>query len=348
MAADEPVFGGLVVRVAEQLPQPGVFDRMHAWKEAYFLWQSALRSENTRRAYAVSWESLLSASGKYPWEINATDIYRWVNGMRELGLSQATVNQRVAGISSFYRFVVRNYRITLPDGHEATLRVDNPAESSELRVPVNPYGKTTYLGVLECRALLAAIPRSTVQGLRDYALLLGYLYTGRRNSEWRTIRWEQFERKGHKVYYVWSGKGKKEQRFELPITVWEAVLAYLRASGRETLVEGEYIFLAVTDRAKRLPNVGRGYCREMQPLSARQVGALLKHYARRAGLDEKKVHVHTLRHSAAMLRVEVGDDVEKISAFLAHSSLAVTQIYLHSLEGKQDDSWAKLDTLLGL
>lgn len=337
-----------VVQVADGLPQPGVFDRMHAWKDAYFLWQSALRSGNTRRAYAVGWESLLAASSKLPWEINSTDVYRWVQGLREVGLSQATVNQRVAGISSFYRFVVRNYRVTLPDGRETALRVDNPAESSELRVPVNPYGKTTHLGVVECRALLAAIPRCTVQGLRDYALMLGYLYTGRRNSEWRTIRWGQFEKRGHKVQYVWSGKGKKEQRFELPLTVWEAVLAYLHAAGRAELAEDEYIFLAVTDRASCLPNVAGGYCRTAQPLSARQVGALTKRYARRAGLDPEKVHVHTLRHSAAMLRVEVGDDVEKISSFLAHSSLAVTQIYLHSLEGKQDDSWAKVDTLLGL
>jgi integrase len=46
--------------------------------------------------------------------------------------------------------------------------------------------------------------------------------------------------------------------------------------------------------------------------------------------------VHDLRHTAARLRREAGADVEEIREFLAHSSLAVTQVYLHRLERKSD------------
>ena len=78
------------------------------------------------------------------------------------------------------------------------------------------------------------------------------------------------------------------------------------------------------------------------------VGRLLKKYARRAGLEPAGIKVHTLRHTAAMLRKEAGDDLQSISNFLAHSSLATTQIYLHSIEGRQDVTWQKVEVLLGL
>ena len=78
------------------------------------------------------------------------------------------------------------------------------------------------------------------------------------------------------------------------------------------------------------------------------VGRLVKKYARRAGLDPNRLTVHTLRHTAAMLRKEAGEGLEDISAFLGHSSLAITQIYLHRLEGQPDHAWQRVADLLGL
>jgi integrase len=49
-----------------------------------------------------------------------------------------------------------------------------------------------------------------------------------------------------------------------------------------------------------------------------------------------------------MLRKQAGDDIEQISAFLGHSSLSITAVYLHRLEGRADVSWAKVAALLGL
>ncbi len=131
---------------------------------------------------------------------------------------------------------------------------------------------------------------------------------------------------------------------------WEAIRAYLKAAGRlENIQPEDFIFTALTNRAARLPKVNaETFDPQGQALSMREVGRLLKVYCKRAGLDVEKVHVHTLRHTAAMLRREAGDDVEKVSEFLVHSSLAVTQIYLHRTEGRKDESWAKVETLLGL
>ena len=200
------------------------------------------------------------------------------------------------------------------------------------------------------------------------------MITGRRNSEIRTLKWGDFEVETlpssklncveplsavepgdgaggeGKVWYRWNGKGK-ERRDECPHSLWKAINAYLNAADRlETITPDDYIFVALNNNASRLPNVrSSGSCSfveqncqagaKRQPLTARFVGRLLKRYALRAGLDPRRITVHTLRHTAAMLRKEVGEDVEAISHFLNHSSLSVTQIYLHRIEGQEDTAW---------
>ena len=55
-----------------------------------------------------------------------------------------------------------------------------------------------------------------------------------------------------------------------------------------------------------------------------------------------------LRHSAAKLRREAGESVEAVSAFLDHSSLAVTTVYLRRLEGVEDLAWGKVAAAIGV
>ncbi len=58
--------------------------------------------------------------------------------------------------------------------------------------------------------------------------------------------------------------------------------------------------------------------------------------------------MHITRHTAAKLRRDAGDSVEAVSAFLDHSSLAVTTVYLRRLEGERDGSWARVAESLGI
>lgn len=328
---------------------PGHVDRMHAWVEAFELWLASRRSPHTRRVHRRTWETFLAYTGKSFWEITRADVARWIDEQRQLGLAEPTLMQRVAALSSFYEYARDEYEITTPDGRIIPLYDANPASSKSLRHKVNPYGKARYLSLTESKALLNAIPRSTVQGLRDYALILFYLVTGRRNSEVRTLKWGAFEDFGERVWYRWSGKGKTDMRYECPRAAWTAIRAYLKAAGRlETMRLDDYIFTALSDNAGRLPKVGKSFQALTRPLSMREVSRLLKRYAVLGGLDPVKLKVHTLRHTAAMLRKESGSPVDEICGFLSHSSLAITQIYLHTVEGYVDTNWVKVEALLGL
>jgi site-specific recombinase XerD len=324
---------------------------MQVWAEAFEMWLESRRTENTRRAYRAAWQDFTEFSmGKNPWMVGKKDIAEWTESLHKRKLADTTIGLRLAAISSFYEYVSSDYTVVDGAGNEIPLHTHNPASAKSLRPKVVPYGKATYLSAKEAKALLKAIKRNSAQGLRDYALFLTYLSTGRRNTEVRNLKWGDFQQVGDTMMYRWSGKGKEDEKFEMPKEAWKAILAYLKAAERlDSIQEQDYIFTALSDRAKRLKNIdAETWDPTAQPLSMREVGRLLKHYCKKAGLDPKKVHVHTLRHSAAMLRKEAGDSMEDISAFLAHSGIAVTQIYVHRVEGQKDKSWRKVAAILGL
>ena len=51
-----------------------------------------------------------------------------------------------------------------------------------------------------------------------------------------------------------------------------------------------------------------------------------------ATLQNKDIHLHTLRHSIATHLLQNGMKLERIKDFLGHSSLESTQIYTHIME----------------
>lgn len=311
------------------------------WAEAFRLWLASYESESTRRSYQDAWKDLYRFLGDVqPWRIGRSDVARWGAHLRDRKLSDCTKNQKMAGISSFYNYTMTEYTFVDNDGREKPLHGYNPAAGKSLRSHIHPYGKAAALTPQEVQRLLAAIPRNTRQGRRDYALFLTYLLTGRRNSEVRLLTWGSFEQDGPRVWYRWSGKRKKDQRHELPLFAWNAILSYLRATDRLEMIQpGDPIFTGF-DQAT-------GSCM-LTALTRREVSKLVKRYARVAGLDAEEIHVHTLRHTAASLRRQAGDDLETVSHMLSHSSLAITQIYLDSMEGQEDKSWKKVGELLNL
>lgn len=308
------------------------------WKEVFDLWLSSRGAESTRRSYRLIWKSVLSFLQKQPGEISKADIARTINHLQQ-DLAASTVCQYVAGVSSFYSYVNKYF---------SELRDDNPAREAP-RPKVISYQDAYYLTPDEAQRLLGAIPRDTARGNRDYALFFGYIMLGRRNSEIRKLRWGDFEKLGETVWYRWSGKGKLNERFECPPPVFEAIQTYLKSAGRlKSIRESDYIFTAISGRFHRNGLDPKAGIQTQTPISSRQVGRLLKKYAGLAGLDAERIHVHSLRHTATVLRMEAGDSISDLKEYLNHSSIVVTQIYTHRLQARRDTSWQKVAGMLGV
>lgn len=305
---------------------------MSEWDRARreFLYAAGRGSEHTARMYELA----LGDFDKFIYplfidEAGGREVVAWANGMAERGLSEATVNARLAGLASFYGFCMA----TFTDSQGKPLTSFNPAAGVK-RGQVDLYGNSQPLSVDQVRALLDVVDRSTVAGMRDYAALLMGVYTGRRSEEIRALRWGDIQHTADgRVRYHWRGKRGKARWDDLPMPVYQAIRLYLDAAGRNPGA-GEPVFVAHNG------HVGGGII-----LSSEWLNAMVQRYARLAELPEW-VHAHTLRHTAANLRAQLGRPLQEISMLLGHSSLRVTQIYLQAQAGFTDEGWEDVERLV--
>jgi site-specific recombinase XerD len=193
-------------------------------------------------------------------------------------VAPTTANLRLAAISSFYRYALRHDFI----------RGGNPVERVE-RQAVQAYAAARPLAYDELRERLAVIDLSTPAGLRDYALLLLGLHTGRRVSELAGLRREHIIIRANRVEITWVRcKGGKTMRDELPRKgmqglAAEALVAWvMRLYGEDGETEPlltpemfntmhQHSGQADTSRARPSPSGGRS---EQALLSTSPAGAL--------------------------------------------------------------------------
>jgi site-specific recombinase XerD len=310
------------------------------WAEAAQRWLEAVErrrgSTRSRQEYEKNIKIFFGyLDGKHPSSVTGVDCQRWVAAMTEAGLSKATINARLAAVSSFYHFACTKYEAK-PGRY---LHHFNPA-SSVTRQHINPYEKSQGLGPDQVRALLKSCDRATVKGARDFAILVLFLYTGHRREEIARLTWGDIREGSESELkeYRFVGKGNKTGWRQLPPPAWTALLYYLKTAQRlETMLPTSPLFVA-TQHAEE--------GKEEHPIQAITINQLVGYAGKRAGLEHVKPHV--LRHSAAKLRRAAGSTLEEVSQFLNHSNIATTQIYLTSLEAKKDMNWQKVEALIGL
>jgi integrase len=162
---------------------------------------------------------------------------------------------------------------------------------------------------------------------------LTLVLTGRRRSEVISLRAGDLSIEGETCFYAYRGKGGKRGRRELPHPAYEAICATLADASKElaSMAPDESLWQA----AARPEGVTSG-----------TFYARFRRYLQAAGLAPTGIHV--LRHTAAKLRRDAGESIEDVSAFLDHSSLAVTTVYLRRLEGQEDRTWRDVVEAIGV
>ncbi|NLE06797.1 MAG: tyrosine-type recombinase/integrase [Crenarchaeota archaeon] len=305
-----------------------------AWQDAIRLWLDRQSSRQTAQSYRSSLTGLLAYCGKPAWEISRKDIAGWLADLHQAGRADATIASRISGVKSFYNFIIREYVTLDMDGEEYRLREDNPAASFKLP-KVERYGKAMCWDEEQAGAFLRAIDTDNLPGLRNKALFAGYLLTGLRNSELRQLRYEDLEvLPGGIVIMRYQGKGKPNQTKEVYPPVYEAIMAFADAEQKFT----GFVFHRYTSTGDIVD----------LPISDQTVRDSLKYYARKAGLRTRGLKVHSLRHTAAYLRAQAGDDEDTIRRFLKQNNVETTRLYLQKLMPNPDKTWMTVSEMLGL
>lgn len=222
-----------------------------------------------------------------------------VQGRRVDSMKRRTQNYYLIALRAFLKYLRKRgieslspERIELAKVPERSLDLISSAELDRLMKAPNP---------------------STLQGLRDRAILELLFSTGLRISELCSLSTDDVDLSREE--FSVRGKGDKIRVVFLSNSAKEAIQKYLK----ERKDMSDALFPQMGKNAKAATDLR---------LTPRSVQRLLKTYAAKAGIT-RKVTPHVIRHSFATDLLSNGADLRSVQALLGHANIGTTQIYTH-------------------
>lgn len=166
--------------------------------------------------------------------------------------------------------------------------------------------RDTKLPVVFSTDEVVAILKCT-QNIKHRAILMVIYSGGLRISEAANLKISDIDSKRMQIRIV-SAKGDKDRYTLLSEKALNTLREYYKVYR-----PAQWVFEGVTGE---------------RPYSVRSIQQILKAAVKRAGIN-KKVTVHTLRHSFATHLLEQGTDIRYIQSLLGHASTRTTEIYTH-------------------
>jgi site-specific recombinase XerD len=263
--------------------------------------------DKTQTGYLRSVKRLTKFLGRSPDTASAEDLRAFQKHLVEARVSSSTINATIRGLRFFFE-------ITL-ERPEALKRM------SPVRVPDR---LPLVLSTEDIARLLNAAPN--VKSMAALSVAYG---AGLRASEVCHLKITDIDSE-RMLIRVEQGKGSRDRQAMLS----PALLRLLRAWWREGHRLG-----------KMLPN---GWLfpglNPVNPLTTRQLNRMCKTAAAAAEL-EKRISLHTLRHSFATHLLEHKTDIRVIQVLLGHKKLTTTARYAHVATKTLSEVQSPLDRL---
>lgn len=204
--------------------------------------------------------------------------------------------RKIAALRSYFKYLY---------AHEHLID-ENPAANLESPKAKNDLPK--YLTVEESLALLDSVDGAYKE--RDYCILTLFLNCGLRVSELAGLNLQDISDNMLRVY----GKGGKVRMIYLNEAARNAINAYLpHRIEPDNIASEDALFVS----------------RHRNRINVQTVKALVKKHLDAAGLHNKDLSTHKLRHTAATLMYQNGVDIRTVQEFLGHENVSTTMIYTH-------------------
>jgi integrase/recombinase XerD len=238
-----------------------------------------------------------------------TGFQAWVYNYRTRFRRPFTIASQIQILNSvqvFYQYLEKTGKV-----------LSNPAEV--IKLPKAPRKlPAVILSSLEMKRLLSQPDTATVLGFRDRTMYEVLYSTGIRIGELIRLRVQDIMLSG-KTIFIHAGKGQKDRVVPVGETACRYLKEYIeqiRPKFREASTT-DYLFF---NKMGRLPGKSG-------------IGNKLHLYAMRAKI-EKRVTVHTFRHTLATEMLKGGADLRQIQEMLGHGNLRTTQLYTHIVKGE--------------
>lgn len=238
-------------------------------------------------------------------------IRQWIVHLVNSGVSNRTINRKIASLKAYYKFLLRIGEIEInPLSRHKALKT-----AKKIEIPFSE---------LEMDRVMDQIPfGEDFEGLRDKVIIELLYTTGIRRSELINLHREDidFSQKTMKVL----GKRNKERILPLlPSTIFLLKKYYGQRNALPNIADQPYVFLSKSGNKVYETLVYR----------------IINHYFSLVSSKVKK-SPHMLRHTFATHMLNKGADLNSVKELLGHSSLASTQVYTHNSIAKLKEVHAK-------
>ncbi len=231
-------------------------------------------------------------------DVQYADIRSWIIKLVNSGLSNRTINRKIASLKSFYKFLqIIEVNSTTPLQKHRALKTE-----TKLQLPFSEKELSNVLNNIKFS--------DDFSGVRDKLIIDLFYGTGIRRAELIGLTLYNVQSDVIKVL----GKRNKERLIPILPILKDKINNYKAL--RKTVENAEVVEnFFVTDKGQKLNNSF--------------VYRLINSYF---GLvsEKTKRSPHILRHSFATHMLNNGADLNSIKELLGHSSLASTQVYVHN------------------
>ena len=248
-------------------------------------------------------------------KVENTSLRKYFREISKSGATSSTLARHMSAIRQFYKFLFQENVIN-----------DNPMNGIEGPKLGRPLPKllseSSIFKIIEHVKNLQTesklTPKKRLQNQRFLSQIEILYSTGMRVSELLSIKISDLNR--HDYFLSVIGKGSKERIVPLTEEAISETKNYLDLLGFDRDLEKEtYLY----------PGSRKNKC-----LSRQYFATQLKAYGREAGLDERNISPHILRHAFASHLLQNGADLRSVQQMLGHTDISTTQIYTHILDEK--------------
>jgi site-specific recombinase XerD len=258
-----------------------------------------------------------------------SDVISYREYRRSLGDSSYWIYIQICALKGLYKYLKTNQaRLNLAKDYAYDIM------SSVRNERVKPNIKKTILTINQAKQLLLETKRKRryIWDYRDHAIIYLMLVSGLKPVEIVNAKCEDYQTlEGRTLLYIRKNDVfSKDEFVHIASGAKQAIDEYLSKR------KDNFCYLFV--QHKNITEDGR--------LRRMFFYDMFKRVLKTSGLDGLGITPHSLRHTAAVMNLERGASVEATKAFLRHSYISSTLVYVNHLKRLKDNSHERIENFI--